>query len=331
MAKSKILLILTGGTICSFDRGDGERAADTHRAEALIVQNYKEEYGDTVEFDARFPLNILSENMTISHWNTLLGALKSYDLSAYDGVILLHGTDTLAYTASLLSLLLCGIKIPLLLVSAQLPLTDKNTNGNENFRAAVELIERGIAPNVYAVYRNSDDITYLHHGAHLRQCENHSDDFFSADMMPISAAKSLSLVSKEPLLYRLDTLCASVLRIEPYVGLDYGHFSLDGVDAVLHGTYHSGTACIDPDGHTSLRFLLRRCKEKKIPLLLSPCNEDSYAYETTGEALRSGAIALSRMTPEMTYAKLLVGLSLGFSGKNLEKFMKTEHCGEFIF
>ena len=334
MAKGKILLVLTGGTICSFDRGDGECAADTHRAEALIVRNYQKNYGERVQFDPRFPLDLLSENMTVTDWNTLKDAFRSYDFSDYDGIILLHGTDTLAYTASLLSLLLWGVKIPVLLVSAQLPLTSEQTNGNENFRAAVELIEQGLTPSVYAVYRNSDGVTYLHLGAHLRQCTNHSDDFFSTDMMPLPVEKnpfSLPEQNGDPLLYTCEELTPSVLRIEPYVGLDYAHFSLDGVRAVLHGTYHSCTVATAPDGSASLRSLLERCREKQIPVFLSPCDEHAYTYETTGDALRSGAIALSQMTPEMTYVKLLVGLSLSLLGKDLENFLKTEHCGEFIF
>lgn len=333
MAKGKILLVLTGGTICSFDRGDGECAADTHRAEALIVRNYQKNHGDRVQFDPRFPLDLLSENMTVTDWNTLKDAFRSYDFSAYDGVILLHGTDTLAYTASLLSLLLWGVKIPVLLVSAQLPLTNEQTNGNENFRAAVELIEQGLAPSVYAVYRNSDGVTYLHLGAHLRQCANHSDDFFSADMTPISSEKNpfaLPTPCGDPLLYACGTLTPSVLRIEPYVGLDYAHFSLDGIRAVLHGTYHSCTVATAPVGSASLLSLLDRCREKQIPVFLSPCDEHAYTYETTGDALRGGAIAVSKMTPEMTYAKLLVALSLSLSGEDLEQFLKTEHCQEFL-
>ncbi len=333
MAKGKILLVLTGGTICSFDRGDGECAADTHRAEALIVRNYHKNYGERVQFDPRFPLDILSENMTVTDWNTLIDALRACDFSSYDGVILLHGTDTLAYTASLLSLLLHGISVPVLLVSAQLPLTHARTNGNENFRAAVELIERGLAPSVYAVYRNSDGVTYLHLGAHLRQCANHSDDFFSADMMPLPSETnpfSLPAPNEDPLLCTCGTLTPSVLRIEPYVGLDYAHFSLDGVRAVLHGTYHSCTVATAPVGSASLLSLLDRCRERKIPVFLSPCDEHAYAYETTGDALRGGALALSEMTPEMTYVKLLVGLSLSLSGESLEKFLKTELCQEFL-
>ncbi|MBO5971026.1 MAG: asparaginase [Clostridia bacterium] len=333
MATHKILLILTGGTICSFDRGDGERASDTHRAEALIVQKYKECFGDSVSFDTRFTLNILSENMTVSHWNTLLNEFRTLDLSErspYDGIIVLHGTDTLAYTASLLSLVLSGAKIPVLLVSAQLPLTHSKTNGNENFRAAVALIEGGLAPSVYAVYRNSDGVTYLHLGAHLRQCENFSDDFFSVDMTPLSSAEFCPMAPSAPLLGDLGELTHSVLRIEPYVGLDYSHFSLEHVRAVLHGVYHSGTVATFPDGNSSLLSLLRRCREQKIPVFLSPCDKHTYAYETTGEVLRAGAVAISRMTPEMTYAKLLVGLALSLSGDDLEDFLKEELCGEFI-
>ena len=152
----KILLIMTGGTICSFENERGERAADTERAEAYIVNNFKNGdsvYRDDVQFDVKSPLNILSENMTVTSWNTLVTNMKKYKYDEYDGVIILHGTDTLAYTSALLSLLMSGADVPVFLVSSQLPIYMEEANGNENFKTAVELIAKGVAPNVYAVYR----------------------------------------------------------------------------------------------------------------------------------------------------------------------------------
>lgn len=354
-AKTKILLILTGGTICSFADSSGERVSDTKKAETLIVSNFREsdsEYRseERVFFDARFPLDILSENMTAAHWNTLVNALKSYSFDDYDGVIILHGTDTLAYTASLLSLLLAGIKIPVFLISSQLPIYMKEANGNENFRAAAELIANGIAPNVYAIYRNSETIngketktTYLHYAAHLLQCASHSDNFYSQDMMPTEAwrtAKPCGYEGEMPL-YSINSLSSGVLRLEPYVGIDYSHYRLKRVNAVLHGTYHSCTAAArvykdgtkrpDKKSSHSLLWLIAKCKRRGIPLFLSPCDKNAYDYETTGELLRNGAKAIYGMTDEMTYAKLLVGVSLGYKGVALEKYLGESLCGEFIY
>ncbi len=354
-AKHRILLVLTGGTICSFADEKGERESDTARAQTLIVQNFRNGtslYRDpeAVAFDPVSPLDILSENMTVTHWNTLIGALKSYDFSAYDGMIILHGTDTLAYTASLLSLLLAGIRIPIFLVSSQLPIYMEDANGNDNFRCAVELIAGGISPNVYAVYRNDEGAgdkrisqMYLHYGAHLRQCANHSDNFYSLDMIPLDgsvpALGASSAPAQDMLLYACPALSPCVLCITPYVGIDYSRFCLEGVRAVLHGTYHSSTMSVNPYGETkenapeSILYLKEKCDSHvpAIPLFIQPCNKDAYAYETTGIALRGGALPLFGTTPEMAYVKLLVGCALGLEGASLCDFMAKERCGEEIY
>lgn len=351
----KILLILTGGTICSFADERGERGADVERAQTLIVKNFREgvtEVERNVEFEVKHPLNILSENMTTVHWNILIEDMKTYDFSGYDGIIMLHGTDTLAYTASLLSLLLAGISIPVFLVSSQLPIYMQEANGNENFRTAVRLILNGIRPNVYVVYRNcaekenQEETMYLHYGAHLLQCANHSNNFYSVDMQEISATDAgcggHATESKEMLIYQCKELKPSILRIEPYVGIDYNRYSLRGVKAVLHGTYHSGTMAVNPyenngsikgvsTGHSILSFL-ERCQNRKvpIPLFIEPCNEEAYDYETTGMVLRSGAKTIWRMTSEMAYVKLLLGCSMGLKEKALEAFLNEEINGEFV-
>lgn len=359
-AKHHILLILTGGTICSFENAKGEQEADTERAQAVIVQNFRQSdcvYRDEacVAFDVRRPLDILSENMTVTHWNTLIHHLKSYDFSLYDGVILLHGTDTLAYTASLLSLLMAGTKIPILLVSAILPLYNENTNGNANFKAAVELILNGIRPNVYAVYRNTEIVKgqashtmYLHLGAHLLQCANHSDNFYSCDSIPLrvdnACAEGRACKAREMPLYTCGELFPCVLRILPYVGMDYRHFDLNGVRAVLHGTYHSSTMTVNPysaahedtksaNSPDSILYLKRRCDEHvpPIPLWIEPCQpEKTYLYETTGIVLRSGVGAIWEMTSEMAYVKLLLGCAKGLVGDALNEYLHTEINGEFI-
>lgn len=353
--KHKILLILTGGTICSFADERGERGADVERAQTLIVKNFREgvtEAERNVEFEVKHPLNILSENMTTVHWNILIEDMKTYDFSGYDGIIMLHGTDTLAYTASLLSLLLAGISIPVFLVSSQLPIYMPEANGNANFKAAVGLILNGIRPNVYVVYRNcaekenQEETMYLHYGAHLLQCANHSNDFYSVDMQEISTVtgycKEQPADSKEMLLYQCKELKPCVLRIEPYVGVDYSRYSLKGVKAVLHGTYHSSTMAVNPyedkagikgatKGH-SILSLLERCQNRKepIPLFIEPCNEEAYDYETTGMVLRSGASAIWRMTPEMSYVKLLIGCAMGYKRESLLEFTNREINGEFV-
>ena len=354
MAKN-ILLILTGGTICSFATSKGEQASNTKEAETLIVNNFRnsdcqyrsEEY---VKFKSEFPLDVLSENMTIEHWNVLIKNMKSYDYSEYDGVIILHGTDTLAYTASMLSGILSGLPIPVILVSSQLAPYKPEANGNANFKAAVELIVNGIKPNVYAVYRNEETnnytkshTMYVHYGAHLKQCANLSNNFYSQDMTAVSSLNAVfegkKSCEKEPLLFseKFEKISAKVLKIQPYVGLDYSKFVLDDVDAVIHGTYHSSTMAIDTDvadkdNHIcSILHLKEMCDNcnPKIPLFIEPYTKTT--YETTGEAIRHGIIPIMNLTSEMAYVKALIGCSLGYTGDELAYYInEVDINNEFL-
>ena len=360
--KKNILIILTGGTICSFANENGEQESDTKKAETLIVHNFRKSdsiYGDesVVEFTTKSPLDILSENLTIKHWNTLINKMKRYNYSEYDGVIILHGTDTLAYTASLLSLILSGINIPVFLVSSQLPIYEEEANGNENFRTAVEHIVKGIKSNIYVAYRNDEIVKgkvesamYIHYASHLLQCPNHSNNFYSADMKLIKKQefwKGTQSTPGEMLLYSLNKLTNCVLKITPYVGIDYSRFSLKGVKVILHHTYHSGTMAVNPYHESpltageqlidytkdSIMHLIKRCKSGTTgtELYIEPCNkENTYLYETTGIVLRSNVGTSWRTTSEMAYVKLLIGCALGYKGEELQAFIDKEINGEFI-
>ncbi len=347
MDKKNILLILTGGTICSFATDKGEQASDTSKAQALIVHNFKNgtsPYRDNVDFHCVSPLDILSENMTVTHWDSLIKAIKSYDLSRYDGAIILHGTDTLAYTAALLSVLLAGTPVPVIMVSSQLPIYNKKANGNANFKAAVELIVNGIQPNVYAVYLNKkffglqpEHTMYIHYAAHLIQCGRDSNNFHSKTMRSISSENAVFEGKKchrsEMLIHseKFNELNACVLKIEPYTGIDYSKYSLEGVDAVLHGTYHSYTIPTDTaDEKNSILFLKELCDKHspKIPLFIEPCPKT--IYETTGTALRNGIIPISGLTSEMAYTKTVIGCSIGLSGAELIDFINTDINDEFL-
>lgn len=334
----KILVIMTGGTICSSVNDKNERFSDAENVRIIkAFKNGTSPYS-WVEFESVTALDILSENMTVQTWNVLLAALRKVELNKYRGVILLHGTDTLAYTSSLLSLVLCGYEVPVMCVSSQLPLWDKDTNGYDNFRVATELIMDGIAPNVYAVYRNSDGNMYVHYGAHLLQCRNYSNDFFSCDMMSADEAVLCAegFKTNGMLIDDFDILEPCVMCIVPYVGLDYSRLSLEGVSAVIHGTYHSDSVCVDrKSGQGSITdfsvlSLMKRCDEKDISLILAPCDGNAYAYESTGDALRNGALYASSMTFEMSYIKTLVGCAVGYNGEELCEFVNTDINNENI-
>ncbi len=342
--KDKILVILTGGTICSVENEDGKRFSDAKNVR--IIEHFisgKSPYCDLVDFDASMPLDILSENMTIASWNLLLDEFRTkVDWNAYKGIIVLHGTDTLAFTSAMLSIALADVKIPVCMVSSQLPLHHDRTNGHANFRASIELIMNGIAPNVYAVYRNSDGQIYAHYGAHLLQCANYSDDFFSADAMRISTPENAVLAGYKPetnemLINKFGALEPCVANITPFVGINYAAYDLEGIRAVVHGTYHSETVCVERKNGTgeyseySILHLIDRCAAKNIPVFLAPCSPTAFKYESTGDALQSGAFHIEGMTAEMAYVKTLIGCAMNLNGAELAAFVNRPVNGECVY
>ena len=328
---NKILLILTGGTICSSKNENGLNALNTGTAVPTLVTMYEDLIPDEekdIDFDTISPINTLSENMTIDKWNCLLEALKKIDFSQYMGVMILHGTDTLHLSAALMGVLMADIGCPVMMLSAHRILDDPESNGPDNFVKSVRLIRKLKAEGrdgVYVVYRNVNGISFVHHGTHLEECADYSEDFYSRDMIEYDKLVSqwnvewLDQAKKEKPdfaaqikgenenmnLENVGTLKDSVLYLRPYVGINYDRIGLDGVKAVLHGMYHSSTLNTEGDGPTSVMSLLRRCNEAGISFYIFPCKDGDYRYSTTKPLIDEGAKCIFGMTWEEAYVRIL--------------------------
>ncbi len=326
-----ILLILVGGTICT-ELNERGNLSVSERAGVWLKANFENSdsvYAQRVNIDLSENLYILSENMTVDKWNRILDTYRACSAKKrYDGIIFAHGTDTLAYSAALFAQLLSGTETPVFFVSANERLESPRSNGNDNFRCAVECICRGIAPNVYVPYRNlSDRQMYLHLASRLCQCPNYSEDFHSVGMLninDISEENYQEYFARLEALYPSDRRCAPIkpeadwrlkpciLMVEPYVGIDYAAFDYGKYAAVLHGTYHSGTACAESGAvENSILYLIDRCAALGVDAYLSPSVLKSGTYETVSVIGAHGSIRfLYGFTKETAYAKLLIAYSL---------------------
>lgn len=336
----KILIMMTGGTISTTANDSGHLAANGKTTVSLLAKTLFERGEYDVGFDYLHPLDILSENMTFPRLNVLLDAFSALDPEEYGAIIVAHGTDTLAYTSSLLSLALAGwYNRPIFLVSSDYTLSDARANGHDNFKAAVELALDGFGAGVYVPYRNSDGVTYLHHGAHLRQCDNFTADFFSADMRPYKEAKPYTVQAEYPLIGALPRLYECVMMIQPYVGIDYSLYRLPpNIRAVLHGSFHSASACAeradksDAFSKRSVLYLQKQCRQNGVDLFLSPLPESmrltSGTYSSTADILKHGAKPIFSLTNETAYMKLALAYSLGYEGDEVPAFMEREFASE---
>ena len=147
--KMNINVIFTGGTIGSSVKADGS-VSDDQRSYYLL-EKYEKEYpcskeSEAVSFSCREPYRILSENLSAHHWNLLFEMIRTIQENAAEtgergGIIITHGTDTLAFTAAMLSLQFAKAPLPMVLVSAAYVLDDPRTNGVQNFHGAVRLLQ----------------------------------------------------------------------------------------------------------------------------------------------------------------------------------------------
>lgn len=357
--KKKILIVLTGGTICSTIKED-VRTLDADFAKIALVSSFLNSDSplrDEIEFEIGENFNTLSENMTIEKWNQILTYFRNVDFDSYDGVVIAHGTDTLAYTSSLLSVLLKGIRIPFFLVSSNAPLelSEEKANGYINFKCAIECIGYGIKPGVYVPYRNVEDHKlYLHLGSRLSQSRNYSEDFYSVGsisveelnediVLQINNGFSTNTYEEEPLLFRKSghELSDCVLRIDPYVGVNYDAYHYDQYKAVLHGSYHSGTACVEKTAVNpeysahSILYLLDKCSDIGVDVYVAPMKAEGDVYDTVPIMLRherSGKhiIPLYGFTMEMAYVKLLIIYSYGLMDSELNEILYHNSFNEFF-
>ena len=130
----KILVIETGGTFAT-SSVEGVRSLEHEDKTIYDYQIVKERLNRfDYEIEIMRPIYTLSENMTFEKLNMLIEELYKIDFAIYKGVIIIHGTDTMAYTANLLSMLFSNKGVPIVMVSANHPISMKESNGIKDFK-----------------------------------------------------------------------------------------------------------------------------------------------------------------------------------------------------
>ena len=137
MTKSKVLLIYTGGTI-GMNRNRQTGALEPFDFDRLLCRVPELLELPTEIASRQFDPPIDSSDMSPQLWTELAGIIAG-SYADYDGFVILHGTDTMAYTASALSFLLEGLAKPVILTGSQLPIGQLRTDGKENVITAIEI------------------------------------------------------------------------------------------------------------------------------------------------------------------------------------------------
>ena len=143
--KKRILLLTTGGTIASVAGDDGLRP---HRSDVMEreLQQLRTYYDITVQ-DV---MCLDSSNIQPGEWQTIARTVFE-QRGGYDGIVVSHGTDTMAYTASAVSFMLPDLDVGVVFTGSQLPLTDVLSDGPDNLRTAFAMAASGY-PGVFLAF-----------------------------------------------------------------------------------------------------------------------------------------------------------------------------------
>ena len=316
-----ILFVFTGGTIGSTVKSG---VADTDSDTIRQIASFCGDCGDDLTFSS--PFQILSENSTRKTLSDILNFMLSIDYDKYDGVIVTHGSDTLAYTANLLGLALSFVKIPIVITAANYVISDPRSNAAENIRAAYRVIREhheGLhkLSGAFVVWTNPGGCPKIYEADKLLEADGLTDKFDCEGGIPLAALlgdrfvyhKDIANEREDPgalafLKGRSVTLSARVLLLHSYVGMDYSDYNIKGKAAVLLKLYHSGTACMAGE-RTAFKFLAERCREEGVKLYITPVKHGDYIYRSAEGFGNSSATALC-MSEIAAYTGLMLAYSL---------------------
>ena len=340
MGKSNsILLIYTGGTIgmvndpvtgslVPIDFGHiSEQVPELRRFGFNI---------ESVTFDPVIDSSDVSPDTWISIANTIS---EKYD--HYDGFVVLHGTDTMAYSASALSFMLSGLEKPVIFTGAQLPIGVLRTDGKENLITAIEIaaaLENGLpaVPEVCIYFENK----LLRGNRTIKFSAEHFNAFASPNLPPLAEAGLQIRYNRNLIRYPtvrrpltvstgFDTGVA-VLRLFPGIGQGVVRSMLrtKGLHGLILETYGTGNA---PTLNWFLDEIRSFIAGGGIVLNVTQCPAGTVEmglYETSAGLRSAGVISGRDITTEAAVTKMMVLLGSSLSKEKVATLLSKPLCGE---
>jgi L-asparaginase len=336
--KARVLILYTGGTIGMM--ADARSGA----LQAMDLEHLEEHVPELERINVRlgavaFETPIDSSDMRPEGW-VRIAKLIAEHYDQYDGFVVLHGSDTMAYTASALSYLLEGLTKPVVLTGSQLPIGTIRTDGKENLLTAIEIAaarENGkpVVPEVavyfeYSLYRGN------------RTVKVHAERFeaFRSPNWPVLAEAGVHIrYDRQALLpartgplkvhERLDDN-VGVIRLFPGIRAEWVRQALNtpGLRAAVLTTFGSG------NGPTDAAFLdaLREARERGIVLVnATQCvggRVEQGRYVTSKAFVDMGIVSAHDMTVEAAITKLMFLFGQGLSAEVVAQRFSAPLCGE---
>ena len=253
---------------------------------------------------------------------------NSIDTALYSGVILTHGSDTLAYTSALLGMYFRHFDIPLFIIASNKPIGEKGSNGLFNFTSAVGLIKEGKYKGVFTLYERVMLPTRVIPADTCRDRFGvYGYDGFNDFSVFSGVSENMLSRPRERIFHEDIKFRKRVLFIEGYPAMDFDCFvPNEDTAAVLYSPYHSATACTDvSEGENyALTEFIKRCITKNIMVYICGLKRKVPIYSTVAEIIKAGSIPIYSTSAVTAYMKLLLAY-------NQEEMPVKEVMGKDLF
>lgn len=336
-ARPRVYIAYTGGTIGMRRRADGSYApAPGYLAELMAEQPELRDPRAPVYKIHEYAQLRDSANMAPQDWTAIAQDIAAH-YDEFDGFVVLHGTDTMAYTAAALAFMLRNLRKPVVLTGAQIPLSELRSDAHENLLNALLIAAHQPLPEVCLCFGSR-----LLRGCRAVKVSAHGLDAFESPNFPSLATIGIDIELEQRLVLAppaadmplgvqpiAPDLRIGALRLFPGISAAMVEAVLAPLQGLVLEAYGAGNG---PDHNAELMATLAAASARGVVVVA--CTQclrgrvDLAAYATGASLARAGVISGGDMTAEAALAKLLYLFSAGYAAPEIRTLMQTSLRGE---